>query len=1141
MLYRNARAAQVPHQYEQGNYARSYHGGGARALARWAFDAQASDFISRARDWIVKKLSSQTLLKAATAPAVLGLALLSSAAFAQAPQAADEAAEEDAIIVTGSRISSPNLESTIPLAIVTGDSLIKQGNTNIGDSLNDYPQLRATRGQQNPNLGVGISGLNLLDLRGLGTVRTLVLVNGRRHVGADILNNATSVDINTIPANLVDRVDIVTGGNSAVYGSDAIAGVVNFVLKKDYDGIEIGAKSGISTPEGYGSNYNLSFLAGKNFADGRGNITLALEYNHQNRVYANDVPWLRRVDGLVITDLDPTGLVNGSDGVPDRTYFYDQRQASIHVNGLVPITQPTVGNQCGIGISNGVTAGTPYNCTYIFGNDGTLAAQTGTRVGSGVIGTIIGGNGQTGREGDLFTVLPRQDIFNANAMGHYEFSPAFDLFFEAKYSRIVSFGGNAGTASIQGTFSQFDIRERVRLDNPFLSTAARTQIANAILASGCNPSLTASCNVTGISSTTTRTAFGGQGVGGPLNAADIAAINAGTYRFIVARNLDDLGARDERFLRQTYRAVVGLRGTFNDTWKYEVSANYGRFTEHTDATGYVDKQRFMLSMDAGRNPVTGQIQCRAQFDPTAAVAFPSSTANSARLAADIAACVPYNPFGRADNRAAVNYFGVTYNNDSWMDQLDFSGYIAGDTGGFFNLWGGPISFVLGGEYREEGAHYGQDDFSANGNTNAVAFGSFDPPKFKVSEAFVEVRVPILKDMPFFHELTASGAARVSKYNGSTGTVWAYNAGLDWAPVRDIRFRGNWSRSVRAPNLTETFGPLVPNFAPGFVDPCATNNIGAGTQYRGANCQADLGSLLVGLPNNSYSLAILSGVNPNLQAETADSLTVGAVIQPRWIPGLTMSIDYYNIEVNGVIVSLTAQTIANSCYDQPTLNNPFCGLFQRWRGPGTGSLGEQPGQIQGNTLISAPFNFAKRVRRGIDAQLAYRTDIGGGVKLIVNGIYTHNFKNSNYENPSLPNFENRILGELGDPLDEFQVSVDLKKGPFTFGYQMRYIGPMWVGAYEDFNALQDRPAQNLDYADILQYPAVTYHDVSFQWDLEEAGIAKNFVFFAGADNLFNKIPPLGSTATGERLAGGGNGGPIYSVRGRQVYAGFRAKF
>ena len=424
----------------------------------------------------------------------------------------------------------------------------------------------------------------------------------------------------------------------------------------------------------------------------------------------------------------------------------------------------------------------------------------------------------------------------------------------------------------------------------------------------------------------------------------------------------------------------------------------------------------------------------------------------------------------------------------------------------------------------------------------MALGTFAPDPFKVTEGFAELRSPLFKGLRGLQELNLAGAARLSSYNRSTGTVWAYNFGGDWVPVHGLRLRANFSRSVRAPNLSEGFAPAVANFVSGFQDPCAPSRIGSGTQFRGANCTADLGNLIGNLGAlGSYSLPIISGANPNLKAETSNSLTIGAVIQPRIMPGLTLSFDYYTIQIDGVIASLTAQTIANACYDQPTLGNPFCTSFHRYRGSSTGPFGEVAGQILGNSLVTAPFNFAKRVRSGIDTQLAYASDLGDGFSLKAELFYSHMFKSSNYENPTLPDFENRLLGELGDPVDEFRLALNLSKGPVTFGYEMHFIGPMWIGAYEDFSALQDRPAQDADFAEIAKYPSVAYHNISFEWDMEQSGIARNLLFYAGVDNLFNKVPPLGSTATGERIAGGGNGGPIYSVRGRQLYAGFKARF
>jgi len=1053
--------------------------------------------------------------------------------------------EPDAIVVTGSRIRRPNLESTVPITSIGGESLFQQGDTNVGDTLNELPQLRSTFAQQNPGLGIGIAGLNLLDLRGLGTQRTLVLVNGRRHVPADILNNAVSPDVNTIPNDLIERVDIVTGGNSAIYGSDAIAGVVNFILRRDYEGLQLRGSAAI-TEEGFGGNQYVSAMYGHNFADDRANITVHGEYARQERIFASDIPWLRTQDGLFVVDTD-AGLLDdahGSDGFADRIFIEDVRSVTIHRYGLIPIVQP---NSDAAGCGRGTLAnngpannlGTAYNCTYVFDAAGNLTQQTGTRFGAGPLGGIIGGNGQSGREGKLLSVLPFLERYNFNLLGHFTVSDAFEPFIEAKWNRVNALGNNAGPSFIQGQITQFDFRERPRLDNPFLTPAQQDQIADLLLASGFNSSLTA------------RT---------PLTAGQIADLNAGIYgttRITVARHLLDVGIRDEKFQRDTFRVVTGARGTFNDDWNYEVSVNYGKFKEDITTSGFIDRQRFMLAMDAGLNPDTGQIQCRAQFDPDAAVVLQRAISdaqvagNAASLAADIAACVPYNPFGGSDNSASIDYFARTFTNSSSLSQLVVSGFVSGDSSQLFELPGGPVRFALGAEYRKEKASYEQDPFVTDGFTNGVSIPSFKPDPFKVKEAFGEIQIPILKDIPFFEELTVSGAARIAKYQGAVGTVWAYNGGMDWAPIRDIRFRGNYSRAVRAPNVSETAFPLVPNFAPGFVDPCSP--AGRNTATRVANCTDDLGGLLGNLVDVTYSLPIVSGSNPNLEAETSDSYTIGAVIQPRFIPNLSVSVDYYKITVNKIITSLTAQAIVNSCYDSANLNNVFCDQFERWAGPGPGPNGEVPGAILGNSLIAAPLNFAKRQRQGIDFNVAYRANLFDFARLNTNLIYTHNIKISDFQDPTNPGFENRILGELGDPKDEFRWDVDLTRGPFTFGYRMRYIGPMWVNTYENFNELESAcprippspaitnpnlcPPTDLDWAEVEKYPDVFYHDIRFQWDIKRgagASFGRDFQFYAGIDNLFDKKPPLGTTATGV-------GSAIYDIRGRNFYAGVKAQF
>ena len=1103
---------------------------------------------------------------------------------------------EAGITVTGTRIRRPNLESVVPVTSLQGEQFFQRGSTDIGDALNDLPQLRSTFAQQNPGLGIGIAGLNLLDLRGLSPKRTLVLVNGRRHVAADVLSSASVPDINTISTDLIERVDIVTGGNSAVYGSDAIAGVVNFILKRDFDGVQVRGH-GSEPAAGFGTSYFGSIMAGKNFGGGRGNITLQAEYNHDKRVFGSEVPWLRQVNGFVTSDVD-AGLpadAHNSDGFPDNTFFRDIRSAGISPYGVVFIQNPSTSALCGTGLggTNGQPSsvgaapannGVPYNCNYIFLPDGSMALQTGTRVGTGAAGTFIGGNGPTTREGKQLSIFPENKRINLNLLAHYDVSDAFQPFVEAKWVKLDTSGNNAGPAFINST-GTFEFRERIRLDNPFLTAAQRTTLASAILASGCNTARGSTCNVAGIPSSTTRSffaqsIFGGgatafcaanpldarcQGTGGPLNATDITMINNALtlngalpgYRVATGRNMIDAGLRDEHFTRDTWRIVGGARGTFNSDWSYEISANYGQFKQTTNTTGFYDRQRLMLSLDAGRDPVTGAIKCRSQIagqDPSAYLPYqysagdPRAALAAAKLAADIAACVPYNPFGAADNTAAARYFTTNEFKHAKMTQFDVLGFVNGDLSQVFELPGGPIGFVLGGEYRRETAFYHEDPFVLTDQTNDVDVGNFDPPAFHVAEAFGELNVPILKDMPFFHELTLSGAGRYSHYKEPIKGVWTYNFGGEWAPVRDIRFRGNFGKAVRAPNLSETGFPVVPNFSPTFEDPCSANRI-ATNPVRQAACTAELGPLLGGIRNGPYSLGINSGANPNLLPETSYSLTLGTVIQPRWVPNLSLSVDWYKINVKGVIANVTAQQIVNNCYDLPA-GNSFCNLFQRVPAGQTGSQGE----VQGNVVFGvtqAPVNFARRLRKGIDVSANYRARLSSNVVLDTGLIYTHGIQNSNFELVTNPLFENRLLGEIGDPQDEARFDADLKVGHVTFGYNMHFIGEQFINFAEDqivmpsgcttFGNPNTCPPLNADIASQLKVPAITYHGLRVQWDTGPAfNTLKNIQIYAGVDNVLDQHAPFGLAATGAGPIAAGSGA-IYDALGRKFYGGIKVRY
>ena len=999
---------------------------------------------------------------------------------AAAPESVATPESSDTVVVTGSRIRRPNLESGAPITTVSGAEFFETGSVSVGDVLNDLPQLRSSFSQQNSTVNLGTRGLNLLDLRGLGTARTLVLVNGRRHVGGDVLVNAVSPDTNTFPTDLIERVDVITGGGSSIYGSDAIAGVVNFVTKQDYEGFQVRGQGGISSRKDAGSKY-LSVLAGTNFDEGRGNIAVNLEYARQDRYFGSGGRGLRQNDTFVVVDTDPAGAVNGSDGNPDRVFLRDIRSTTISTGGQLGFAQTAANPRCGRDV-----LGNPFTCAFLFQPDGTLARQTGTRVGIGPNGSFLGGNGYIGREGELLTLTPQIDRYAVNFIGHYEVSPAFVPFFEAKYVRSEAFGSQSGPFFSQGTTLGGDVRERIRLDNPYLSAQARSVIEGELRATGATPT--------------------------------------DATRISLRRNWLDLGIRDEKIRRETYRAVVGVRGDFNDDWNYELTANYGEHREKNVILSNINTQRYLLAIDSVRN-TAGNIVCRSQVTP--ASAGTDLAGDAANLAADVAACVPLNPFGDGTStQAARDYLTVNSRATGKITQFVANGFVAGDLSSLFELPGGPVAFSLGGEYRRETVGYDLDDLTQAGYAFYNAIPTFSAPSFEVKEVFGEISIPLLKDVPFFRELTLSGSGRISDYKGSTGTVYAYGGELSWRPLEDIRFRGSYTRAVRAPNLSDLFSAQGQNFAPGFVDPCSARNVATGSATRAANCSA------AGAPAGydfvyAQSLEIVSGGNPNLNEETSDNYTVGGVLTPTFIPGLSLSVDYFDITVNNVITSASAQQIANSCYDAASLDNVFCSLFTR-NGSGAGPRGEAAFQILEGSLLQSTLNFAKLKSRGIDTELAYRKRFGWG-SAGLKAIWTHTIQRSNFTNPAEPNRENQILGELGDPKDQVNVNADVKVGPLTLGYQFRWIDKQVLNTYENINGLQGRAPENLDYADVNYYGNVFYHD--FRLDAE---VSDKFNLYVGVDNVTDRLPPFG-------LTGVGAGSGIYDVRGRYFYTGFVAKF
>jgi outer membrane receptor protein involved in Fe transport len=1032
---------------------------------------------------------------------------------AQGDAAAAAESGDRAIVVTGSRIRRPNLQSTIPITSVDAQQLTEQANVSLGDALNDLPALRSTFSQANSTRFIGTAGINLLDLRGLGTTRTLVLVNGRRHVTSS--PGTYDVDVNTIPADLLERVDIVTGGNSAVYGSDAVAGVVNFILRTDYEGIALRAQSGI-TSYGDRRSYFISGVWGRNFLDNTLNVAISAEYARQAPLYHGDRPEMTGVYTGVpgFTTVESTvGELPAGDGIPDTRFFQGPDGITFNfislgggvatacpvanpANPLVTLRRSLVCTGLRTPTAAGANTGTEISDAYFFLPGGALIRNNPSQDFRQFGGSTFGGQGASGVEGAQ--LAPGFERIAVNLLLNADIAPWIRPFAEFKYVWIT-----ANQTSTQPTFVNSILSPVFRTDNPFLTPQARALINQ----------------------------ISGQPVG-----------TLQTFSFNRFNN--DIGTRAEDHERSTFRGVFGVRGEISSTgnWNYEIALNYGRTETFYETGGNVDIARFNRAADARPGP-GGSIQCAVNVD--------AITTNDDPL------CRPLNLFGFGaplTTPDALAYVLYTSSREQWAEQLNATAFISGDTSGFFELPGGPIGLVFGVEYRREDAFSDFDDFTQSGATFLNAISEFDPPAIDVREAFGEIRIPILRDIPFFQELSVEGAARYSDYS-STGGVWAYNIGLIWSPVRDLRFRGGYARSVRAPNLGNLFATQSETFS-AIADPCSQANILAGPNRVQRCAEAGIPTTLVvdgiTVPWNNVSVSTISGFNrgnPDLEPERGTSWTVGAVIQPRWVPGLSISLDYYNIEIRDAIAGLTGQAIVNRCFEDPvSLNNAFCDATFRRRTPGNtftdftfdgqadraigGSVGNITFPRLGPGFLNQPFNFQSLKTSGVDADISYRRQILPGVTLNLRALVSWVDERVEFTFIADPTRSTRLHGTLGDPVWSASLTAGLDFGEIDVQWNGNYIGEQTVDSWETMFSHQGRSPTNADLRapDEARHPDALYHAVRIGF--EPAGTRHRIYF--GVDNLLDRDPSFG-------LDGTGAGGAIFPNTGRFFYAGAQIRF
>lgn len=833
------------------------------------------------------------------------LALTSLVPLAANAQTAEEEVLEE-ITVTGSRLTAnPNLSAATPVLSVTAEQAVIRGNVRIEDFVNILPQVFAAQASEVSN---GASGTATLNLRGLGTERTLVLIDGRRLPYGS--SQISSVNLDVIPLQMVERVDILTGGASAVYGSDAIGGVANFILKRNFEGVEVGAQYGAS----YNSNDD-SFW--------------------ENVLQAGDQP----VPGSS-TDGDETlvyGMlgVNTGDGRGNATLFasYEDRKAILQ--------QDRVFSGCALGQDTGPSSFGGFGCVgsgnfRLFGGPGGFAFQQE----NGSIDAFAGGPTQTFNFGPFNFFQRPSERYTIYGKGHFGVTDNVEVFGD------ISFVNNFSDAQIAPSASFGIGAYSINCDNPLIQG---------------NPGSLAFTDIFGCS------------------AQDITDGTIVSGMTASHRNVEG-GPRNSRLENSALRIVAGLRGSIaDDVWNWEVFTQAAETRDQSESTNdFVVanlQQAFLVTTDANGDPVC--------IDPSGG-------------------CVPYNIFQRGPGgeslvtEAATSFIqGVGLVNGS-TSQIGFGGTIQADLGEYG--WKVPtadygVRFLVGFEQRSDELDARPDQISQVPGGGFTGVGGATLPvkgEIDVTEFFTEFEVPLLSGFTGAEELTLRGQYRFSDYEGTGNNTTnpfetdAYGLSLAWAPIDELRFRGQFQRAVRAPNAIELYtgqNTNLPNLSAAgtnangvqLFDPCASDAPIATleTCMRTGVTAAQFGTILDVISGQTQSL---TGGNPLLDPEKADTITFGFVWTPSFVDNLSVSVDYFNILVDDAIAAgIPAQTTLDNCL--ATGDPAFCSLITR------SSSGSLAAGTFGVGFQQTNINIGELETTGVDLQVVYDFDVGEhGVRL-----------------------------------------------------------------------------------------------------------------------------------------------------------------
>ena len=832
---------------------------------------------------------------------------------------------DQAIVVTGSRIARPNYDTIEPVLVVGSEDIENRGFSTLGQALNEQPAFGVPGASPVGAQSSFGPGQNFVDFFSLGSQRTLTLVNSRRFVGSNNSSifgptgsGGSQVDLNIIPTKLIDRVETIAVGGAPIYGSDAIAGTVNIILKRNFDGIELDGQYGISS-RGDAADYRVRGLIGKNFADGRGNIVVSAEYNKSEGLLATDRALTSSGDFFAGRNSTSEAFL--------RRIFPDRRIPAIAETGIPLVGGGAFGLDFPLspGQSENLVFGDP-NFNFGVNPDGSPQTQLKFDANGNLIPIDFGNPTGTPSQfiidfsgGNGFSLVPLSNLLsevervNAVALAEFQITDNVRVFAEGWYTRSTGTNlrdqpeYNSGLFDVAGAPAGNLI---IGIDNPFLSDAARAAIQNSIAN---NP-------------------FSDQNQGVDYQGNPL--VGTQDYFYLGRANTDLISGQSEGKV-EVFRGVLGLDGdisVFGDrSLKWEIVGNYGR--SKTTAENRVLATANLLDALDG---------CRA-----GGTRFPTTGISDERAPTVSSTCAPLNPFGlNQASQAARDYVTGIARPEALNEQAVFTASVAGPVA---SLPGGELAFALGYEHRYESQKFDPGAFFSGGpdntplvdengdgnpNNDPSSFGQSVPiagidANFNTDEVFGEVRADLVgpdMNIPFIRTLEFKGAVRYVDNSFSGGDL-TWTVGGRWQPVSDLTIRGNFTRSIRSPSITEFANPTQSYF--GFAtDPCDQLEVvnGPSPDQRRANCIA------AGI-DDPDSFSALSGArsfpqgtagDPGLSAEKANSFTVGALFQPTFLRGFNASVDYIDIKIKDVITDFGADQVLAACYDSSDFaTNTFC--------------------------------------------------------------------------------------------------------------------------------------------------------------------------------------------------------------------------